>query len=114
MGEFKEETTAYQKEQKGSSHICQKDLDVPQDFWEIFLRTDEIKAELLVRVKSHYIWCTTNTTFHKTIITTVNHGGGSLIAWGSFADSRTGRLAVIDQPDLPENPPGECPAITVL
>ncbi len=46
---------------------------------------------------SRYIWHKTNTAFHKkSVIPTVKHGGGSVMVWGCFAASGTGRLAIID------------------
>ncbi len=45
----------------------------------------------------HYIWCKTNTAFHKkNIIPTVKHGGSSVMVWGCFTASGPGRLAIID------------------
>ncbi len=46
---------------------------------------------------SRYIWCKTNTAFHKkNIIPTVKHGGGSVMVWGCFAASGPGLIAIID------------------
>ncbi len=71
--------------------------DYPQDFWANILWNDETKVELFGRCVSHYIWSKTNTGFHqKNIIPTVKHGGGSVMVWGCFADSGSGRLAIID------------------
>ncbi len=78
-------------EHKGSSHICQKYLDYPQDFWANILWTEETKVELFGRCVSHCIWRKTNTAFHKkNIIPTVKHGGGSVMVWGCFATSGPG------------------------
>lgn len=48
-GEFKEKTSADQKEHVGWSHIVQKHLDEPQ-VW-----TDETKMELFGKFKSQYL-----------------------------------------------------------
>lgn len=55
LGEFKEKTTAAQKQHKCSSFICQKHLIDPQDFWEITLWTDKVKVEHFGTFESHYI-----------------------------------------------------------
>ncbi len=74
----KAKATADQKEYKGSSHICQKYLDYPQDLWANILWTDETKVSLFGRFVSRYTWRKTNTAFHKkNIIPTVKHGGGT-------------------------------------
>ncbi len=74
-----------------------KYLYYPQDFWENILWTDETKAELFGRCVSCYIWCKTNTAFHKkNIIPTVKHGGGSVMVWGCFAAAGPGWFAIID------------------
>ncbi len=55
------------------------------------------KVELFGRRVSRNIWRKTNTAFHKkNIITTVKHGGGSVVVWGCFAASGPGGLAIID------------------
>ena len=85
------------KNTKACLTFAKKHLDDPQDFWENILWTDETKVELFGRCASRYIWCKTNTAFHKkNIIPTVKHGGGSVMVWGCFAASGPGRLAVID------------------
>ncbi|KAK3518334.1 hypothetical protein QTP86_018638 [Hemibagrus guttatus] len=49
------------------------------------------------RSVSHYIWHKSNTAFQKkNIIPTVKYGGGSVMVWGCFAASGSGRLAVIN------------------
>ncbi len=40
-------------------------LDYTQDFWANILWTDATKVELFGRCVSCYIWCKTNTAFHK-------------------------------------------------
>ncbi len=73
-------------------------LDYAQDFWENIMWTDESKVELFGRCVSRYIWCKTNTAFHKkNIIPTFKHGGGTVMVWGCFAASEPGQLAIIDE-----------------
>ncbi len=97
MGESRAKATADQKEHKGSSHICQKNLDYPQDFWANILWTDETKVELFGRCVSRYIWLKTNiwTSEHHTNSQTVKHGGGSVMVW-LLCSFRTWMIAIID------------------
>ncbi len=94
----KAKATADQKEHKGSSHICQKNiLIIPKTFGQIFCGLMWQKLNFLEGCVSRYIWRKTNTGFHKkNIIPTVKHGGGSVMVWGCFAASEPGRLAIID------------------
>uniref|UniRef100_A0A8C6Q7I4 Transposase n=1 Tax=Nothobranchius furzeri TaxID=105023 RepID=A0A8C6Q7I4_NOTFU len=74
-----------------------KHLNDRQDFWENTLWTDETKVKLFGRQIYRYIWRRSNTTFQtKNIKPTVKYGGGSVMVWGCFAASGTGRLAVIN------------------
>ncbi|KAK3538661.1 hypothetical protein QTP86_011806 [Hemibagrus guttatus] len=82
---------------KARLSFARKHLDVPQDFWENTLWTDETKIELFGRSVSHYVWRKSNTAFQKkNIVPTVKYGGGSVMVWGCFAASGPGRLAVIN------------------
>uniref|UniRef100_A0A8C6PBJ9 Transposase n=1 Tax=Nothobranchius furzeri TaxID=105023 RepID=A0A8C6PBJ9_NOTFU len=68
-----------------------------QDFWGNALRTDETKVELFGRQRSRYIWRRSHTAFQtNNIIPTVKYGGGSVMVWGCFAASGTGKFAVIN------------------
>lgn len=79
MGEF------HQKEQKGSSCICQIYLDDPEEFWYNILGTDESKVKLSGRHGCRYIWHKANATFqNKNIIPTAKHGNGSVMVWAAF------------------------------
>uniref|UniRef100_A0A8C6P1G5 Transposase Tc1-like domain-containing protein n=1 Tax=Nothobranchius furzeri TaxID=105023 RepID=A0A8C6P1G5_NOTFU len=82
---------------KARLNFAKKHLNDCQDFWENTLWTDETKVELFGRQMSRNIWRRSNTAFQtKNIIPTVKHGGGSVMVWGCFAASGTGRLAVIN------------------
>ena len=60
------------------------------------LWTDESKIKLYGHNENRYIWRKTNTAFdEKNLIPTVKHGGGSIMVWGCFAASGTGKLAHI-------------------
>ncbi len=81
------------KNTKAHLTFAKKYLDNQQDFWANILWTDETKVELFGRC----VCRKTNTAFHKkNIIPTVKHGGGSVMAWGCFAASGPGWLAIID------------------
>ncbi len=85
------------KNRKARLTFAKKYLDYPQKVWANILWTDETKVELFGKCVSHYIWCKTNTAFHKkNIIPTVKHGGGNVMVWGCFAASGPGRFAIID------------------
>uniref|UniRef100_A0A8C6VYB8 Transposase Tc1-like domain-containing protein n=1 Tax=Nothobranchius furzeri TaxID=105023 RepID=A0A8C6VYB8_NOTFU len=77
-------------------NFAKKHLNDCQDFWENTLWTDETNVELFGRQMSRYIWCRSNSISDKNIIPTVKYGGGSVMVWGCFAASGTGRLAVIN------------------
>ncbi|KAK3556132.1 hypothetical protein QTP70_005614 [Hemibagrus guttatus] len=69
------------KNMKARLSFPRKHLDDPQDFWSV----------------SHYVWHKSNTAFQKkNIIPIVKYGGGSVMAWGCFAASGPGILAVIN------------------
>ena len=71
-------------------------LDVPQQFSQNILWTDETKIELFGRNTQRYVWRKNGTAHqHQNIIPTVKYGGGSNMVWGCFAASGPGRIAVI-------------------
>ena len=79
---------------------------------------DETNVEYFGRHGSRYIWRKVNTAVHnKNIIPTVKHGGATVMAWGCFAASGPGRLAIIDgtmnSALYQKNPEGECPVISL-
>ncbi len=93
----RQKTLLTKKNTKTRLTFAKKYIDYPQDFWANILWTNETIVELFGRCVSCYIWHKTNTEFHKkNIIPTVKHGGGSVMVWGCFAASGTGRLAIID------------------
>ena len=61
------------------------------------LWTDKTKIELFGRNDKRYVWRKPNAAFEeKNLMPTVKHGGGSILVWGCFAASGTGRLAHIN------------------
>ena len=54
------------------------------------LWSDETKIELFGLNAKHHIWREPGT------ITTVKHGGGSIMLWGCFSAAGTGRLVKIE------------------
>ena len=45
----------------------------------------------------HYVWCKPNTSHHpENTIPTVNHDGGSIMLWGCFSLTGTGKLFRIE------------------
>ncbi len=95
MGEFQGKSHCWPKRTKRFvSHLPKKYLDCPQDFLANILLTDKTKVELFGRCVSRYISHKTITAFHKEIIPTVKHGGGSVMVWGCYMHAE--RLAIID------------------
>ncbi len=81
---------------KKNTKVCltfaKKYLDYPQDFWANILWTDATKVELFGRCVSRTSGVKP-TAFHKKyIISTVKHGGGSVMVWGCFEASGSGQL----------------------
>uniref|UniRef100_A0A8P4FYI4 Transposase Tc1-like domain-containing protein n=1 Tax=Dicentrarchus labrax TaxID=13489 RepID=A0A8P4FYI4_DICLA len=65
--------------------------------WKKVLWFDEAKIELFVHQTRHYVWQTPNTAHcHKYTISTVKHGGGSIMLWGCFAAADPGRLVKVE------------------
>ena len=66
-------------------------------YWQNILWTDETKVVLFGRNTQHYVWRKKGTAHqHQNLISTVKHGGGSIMVWGCFTASGPGQLAIID------------------
>ncbi|KAG2471189.1 TCB1 transposase, partial [Polypterus senegalus] len=60
------------------------------------LWSDETKIELFGVNARHHVWRKPGTAHHQAnTIPTVKHGGGSIMLWGCFSVSGTGRLVRI-------------------
>lgn len=77
--------------------FAQEHLDVPQQYWQNILWTDETKVELFGRNTQHYVWRKRGTAHqHQNLIPTVKYGGGGIMVWGCFVASGPGRIAIIE------------------
>ena len=65
--------------------------DKDRTFWRNVLWSDETIIELFGHNDHCYVW-----RKPKNTIPTVNHGGGSIMLWGSFAAGGTGELHKIN------------------
>lgn len=67
------------------------------DFWKKVLFTDESKFNIFGSDGRAKVWRKTNTALDpKNLVSTVKHGGGSVMVWGAVASSGVGRLAFIE------------------
>ena len=86
-----------QKHHKMRLQFATTNLNQSATFWKNVLWTDETKIELFGRTSQRYVWRRKNEAFaDKIIIPTVKHGGGSIMFWGCFAASGTGRLDFVE------------------
>ena len=72
-------------------------LEKPAKFWDKILWSDETKIELFDGNSSRHVWRKKGTAYDpKNTIPTIKHGGGSIMLWGCFASTGTGKLHVIE------------------
>lgn len=66
-------------------------------FWNNIIFTDESKFEVFGQKKPVKVWRTKNNEYaDQNLITTVKHGGGSVMVWGCMAASGVGNLVFIE------------------
>ena len=71
-------------------------IDNDAALWKQVLWSDETKIEFFDHNSVSYVYRKSGEGFlPKKTISTVNHGGGSLMFWVFFADSRPGRLVKV-------------------
>jgi hypothetical protein len=71
-------------------------LDVPRRYRQNIIWTDETTVELFVR-NTLCVEKKGTAHQHQNLIPTIKYGGESIIAWGCFAASGHGQLAIIDE-----------------
>ena len=85
------------RHKKSRIQYAKENLEKPKKFWESVLWTDETKIELFGPMDHRYVWRKKNEAFvEKNTLPTVKHGGGSVLLWGCFASSGTGRLQRVE------------------
>uniref|UniRef100_A0A8C5MIC2 Transposase n=1 Tax=Leptobrachium leishanense TaxID=445787 RepID=A0A8C5MIC2_9ANUR len=80
------------KNKKSRLQCAKSHVDKPQKFWDSVLWTDETKLELFGPMDQRYVWRRKNKAYEeKNTLSTVKHGGGSIMLWGCFASAGTGK-----------------------
>ena len=73
-------------------------LDVPEEYWENVIWSDETKVGLFGKNTTRRVWGEVSAKLHsKNIIPTVKHGGGNIMLWGCFSAKGPGRLVRVDE-----------------
>ena len=86
-----------QKHKKARLHYAQNHINKSQRFWNSVLWSDETKLELFRPMDQRYVWRKKNEAHaEKNTLPTVKHGGGSVMLWGCFSSSGTGKLYRIE------------------
>ena len=81
----------------GKVEVCKNHLDKTFNHWKKVLWTAETKIELFGHNERHYVWRKPKTAFkEKNLLPTVKHSEGSIMVWGCFAASGTGKRAHIE------------------
>lgn len=83
--------------QKKRLIFAKKYKNMDSSFWDNVLFSDESKFEIFGKKKPVKIWRSKNQEYEeKNIISTVKHGGGSVMVWGCMAASGVGNLVFIE------------------
>ncbi|KAI4898573.1 hypothetical protein NFI96_009988 [Prochilodus magdalenae] len=78
--------------------FAREHLDVPEEYWENVIWSDETKVELFGKNKTRRVWRKVNAELHpKNTIPTVKHGGGNIMLWGCFSAKGPGRLVRVHE-----------------
>lgn len=85
------------KNQKLRLHFARKYENNNISFWNNVLFTDESKFEIFGKRGPVKIWRSKNKEFsEQNVVSTVKHGGGSVMVWGCMAASGVGKLVFIE------------------
>lgn len=78
-------------------NFAKKYQNEPNSFWNNVVFTDESKFEIFGKKTPTKIWRCKNSAFaQQNVISTVKHGGGSVMVWGCMAASGVGNLVFIE------------------
>lgn len=84
------------KNKKSRLEYAKINVDKPQRYWDHVLWSDETKLELFGPMDQRYIWRRNKQAYaEKNTLPTVKHGGGSIMLWGCFASTGTGKLKCV-------------------
>ena len=74
-----------------------KYVNMPENFWNDVIFTDESKFNLFGSDGKQKVWRKKNTALHqKNLTKTIKHSGGNVMVWECFAASGVGNLEFID------------------
>ena len=77
--------------------FAKEHTDIPQQYWQNVLWTNETKIEQFGKNTQHNIWRRWGTAYHnENIFPTVKYGGGNIMIWASFAASGPDQLGIIE------------------
>lgn len=86
-----------EKNRKLRLEFANKHRDKGLEFWKLVLFTDESKYNVFGYDGKAKVWRKPNTALQpKNIVSTVKHGGGSVMVWGAIAASGVGNLVFVE------------------